>query len=229
MSGAHILLVDDDPAIIRAVSRALEGQSYRVTALECGGPVQQTVQETHPDVVLLDLMLPDADGIEVCRAIRRISAVPVIVLSAVGDDRKKVQALDEGADDYVTKPFSLDELQARIRVALRRQTGTASTILVAGPISLDLARRQVTVNGAIVHLTPKEFDLLRLLLQHQGRVLTQRFILGQVWGPEYVDDSHILRTFIYQLRSKLGAFSAEANTLIVTDPSVGYRIDPPQS
>jgi two-component system KDP operon response regulator KdpE len=225
MSGAKILVVDDDPAILRVVSRALEARGYAVQTLAEGTHVEETVAECKPEAILLDLVLPDSDGIELCRAIRTRSSVPIIVLSAIGDDAKKVEALDEGADDYLSKPFSLDELLARIRVALRRQAGSArGTILAAGPLQLNIEAHSVLVDGTPVHLTPKEFELCRLLMQEQGRVLTQRLILSRVWGPEYVDDSHILRTFVHQLRSKLGAVSPDAAKLIVNDPGVGYRL-----
>ncbi len=227
MSGARILLVDDDPAIVRAVRRALEARSYTVEAFEAGAGVVEAAERRRPDVVVLDLVLPDIDGITLCREIRKLSDVPVIILSALGDDARKVQALDEGADDYLTKPFSMDELLARIRVALRRQgTGGREAALTAGPIRLDIETRSVTVEGSPVRLTPKEFDLLRLLLQQQGRVLTQRYLLARVWGPEYTDDAHILRTFIHQLRLKLREALPGAEQLIVTDPGVGYRLSP---
>ena len=230
MNGARILIVDDDPAILRSVGRALEAREYTVRGLAEGRPVRAAVEEFRPDAILLDLVLPDMDGIAVCRQIRAISPVPIVLLSAVGDDATKVAALDEGADDYLTKPFSMEELLARIRVMLRRSVGMArGTELSAGPLRLDVESRVLAVDGQPVHLTPREFDLCRLLLQEQGRVLTQRLILSRVWGPEYVDDGHILRTFVHQLRNKLAAVSAEAAALIVNDPGVGYRIQAPRS
>jgi len=229
MTGARILAVDDDPAILRSVRRALEGHGYRVETCERAGDVVPAVARFLPDVLLLDLVLPDGNGIDVCRTLRATESLPIIVLSAVGDDSRKVEALDAGADDYLTKPFSMDELLARIRVALRRRSGSArEPVLVAGPVRLDLEAHACTVDGHPVHLTPTEFDLLRVLLAGQGRVLTQRMILAAVWGPEYADDAHILRTFVHQLRSKLGAASAEAGQLIVNDPGVGYRVDVPK-
>ena len=229
MSGARILLVDDDPAILRSVGRALEAREYTVRALAEGRDVRAHVEEFRPDVLLLDLVLPDTNGIAICRQVRAVSAVPIVLLSAVGDDATKVAALDEGADDYLTKPFSMEELLARVRVMLRRTVGMArGTELAAGPLRLDVESRVLAVDGQPVHLTPREFDLCRLLLQEQGRVLTQRLILSRVWGPEYADDGHILRTFVHQLRVKLGAVSAEAAALIVNDPGVGYRIHAPK-
>lgn len=224
MSGARVLVVDDDPAILRAVRQALGAHGFDVHTLEGGSTLAAAVTGIRPEVIILDLVLPDADGIELCRQVRRTSKVPVIVLSAVGDDAKKVQALNEGADDYVTKPFSMSELEARIRVNLRRQANiAASSVLTCGDISLDVATHLVTVAGELVHLTPHEFELLRLLLQNQGRVLTHRQILSAVWGPEYVDDTHILRTFVHQLRTKLAARSPRSAEALVTDPGVGYR------
>lgn len=226
MSGARILVVDDDPAILRAVGRALAGRGYTVSSAADGSTALDRARDTHPEVILLDLVLPDSDGIDLCRQIRTFSDVPIIVLSAVGEDATKVEALDEGADDYLTKPFSMEELQARIRAALRRTASLSSSPqLQAGSVVLDVETHAVTVDGQAVHLTPKEFLLLRELLQNQGKLQTQRQLLAQVWGAEYVDDNHILRTFIHQLRRKLGAVSADASAVIVNDPGVGYRIE----
>jgi two-component system KDP operon response regulator KdpE len=179
--------------------------------------------------VLLDLVLPDGDGVEVCRQIRKSSAVPIIVLSAVGEDARKVAALDAGADDYVVKPFSMPELQARVRAAIRRGAGQPSTVLTVGAARLDLVSRRLEVDGAAVHLTPTEYELLRLLMAHPARVFTQRHLLATVWGPEFQDDTHILRTFIHQLRAKLSAASPDAGLMIVNDPGVGYRMEAPSS
>lgn len=228
MSGARVLLVDDDPGILRAVARALVAADYRVETLATGSPIPDTVRRFRPEVILLDLVLPDSDGVDVCRDLRTFDSTPIIVLSAVGDDRRKVEALDAGADDYVTKPFSMPELLARIRVALRRRANTArESALQAGPLTLDVVSHRVTVGSTPVHLTPREFDLLLLLLRQPGRVLTQRLLLTTVWGPEYAGESHILRTFIHQIRAKLAAVDRAAADLIVTDPGVGYRLEPP--
>lgn len=228
MSGARILVVDDDPAILRAVGRALAGRGYAVSSAADGRTALERARDIQPEVILLDLVLPDCDGIDLCKQIRTFSDVPIIVLSAVGEDAKKVEALDEGADDYLTKPFSMEELQARIRAALRRTASLSSSPqLRAGGVVLDVETHVVTVDDLPVHLTPKEFLLLRELLQNQGKLQTQRQLLAQVWGAEYMDDNHILRTFIHQLRRKLGAVSAEAGALIVNDPGVGYRIEKP--
>lgn len=227
MTGARVLVVDDDPAILRAVRRSLEASGLRVEALEGGSRFRATVHDFRPEVILLDLVLPDADGVELCKELRGYgSDVPVIVLSAVGDERRKIEALDAGADDYVTKPFSMDEVKARLRVALRRSARQAAdTAIEAGPVRIDLLAHTVTVEGVPVRLTPREFELCRLLVVNQGRVLTQRQILAAVWGAEYVEENHILRTFIHQLRGKLGAISAEAAAMVVNDPGVGYRFE----
>jgi two-component system KDP operon response regulator KdpE len=229
MTGPRLLVIDDDPAILLAVRRGLEGHGYRVDQLSEGAAVLETIRRAHPDVVLLDLVLPDADGIDLCRAIRAESTVPIIVLSALGDDAGKVRALDQGADDYVVKPFSMAELEARIRAALRRTNTSGAALLTAGSIALDVTKRRVSVLGEDVHLTPREYDLLRMLLSEPGRVLTQRLLLSAIWGPEYQDDTHILRTFIHQLRAKLSAIDPGAAALIVNDPGVGYRVEPPGS
>jgi len=226
MSGARILVIDDDPGILRSLRRSLEGYGYAVRARDLGWPGVRDAAAFRPDVVLLDLILPDSDGMEVCAAIREVSDAPIIILSAIGEDERKVRALDAGADDYVTKPFSMAELQARIRVALRRAARQASSpVLSVGSISMDLVSHEVTVLGERVHLTPKEFDLLRLLMQEPGRLLTARHLLTAIWGPAYVSDTHILRTFIHQLRTKLGEADHEAAALLVNDPGVGYRLE----
>lgn len=227
MSGAKVLVVDDDPAILRAVRRALDGRDYKTdTANSCATAIAG-VQRFRPDVMLLDLLLPDGTGVDVCHQLRTDNDLPIIVLSAVGDDRRKVEALDAGADDYLTKPFSIEELLARLRVALRRSARqSVSTTLRAGPLALDIDSHKVTVDGAVVRLTPKEFELCRVLIANQGKLITQRQLLAQVWGPEYVDDAHILRTFIHQLRVKLGEHSPSASALITNDPGVGYRMSP---
>ena len=228
MSGARILVVDDDPAILRLVRGALAKQGYRVDAAASLAEARRAFAEQRPDVIVLDLVLPDGDGSDFCAEVRRSQATPILVLSAIGDDARKVRALDEGADDYLTKPFSLAELEARIRVALRRAAGQAKgQALVAGPISIDLGRRAVSVSGRALHLTPREFELLRELATNRGRTLTQRHLLTRVWGAEYVDDAHILRTFIYQLRTRLAEAGPAGRGLIVNDAGVGYRLEVP--
>ena len=225
MSGARVLVVDDDAAILRAVQRGLEGAGFDVSGLGTAGEVEGTIARWRPDVVVLDLVLPDGDGAQVCLAVRRTSSVPIIVLSAVGDDARKVEALNNGADDYVVKPFSMAELQARVRAAIRRSAGQVSTLLTVGAAELDLEARRLRVGGEVVRLTPTEYELLRLLMTHPGRVFTQRHLLSAVWGPEFQDDTHILRTFVHQLRAKLSAAAPGAGGMIVNDPGVGYRIE----
>jgi two-component system, OmpR family, KDP operon response regulator KdpE len=225
MSGARVLVVDDDPAILRSVQRGLEGAGFDVSALGAAAEVIATIGRWRPDVVVLDLVLPDGDGAEICKEVRKTSTVPIIVLSAVDDDRRKVDALNNGADDYVVKPFSMPELQARVRAAIRRSVATASTSLAVDSVRMDVLTRKVSAGGTAVHLTPTEYELLRVLLSHPGRVFTQRHLLSEVWGPDFQDDTHILRTFVHQLRTKLSAADPGAGRLIVNDPGVGYRIE----
>lgn len=225
MSGARILVVDDDPAILRAVRRSLEAHSYNVRTLDSGGGVPELVSGFRPDVILLDLVLPDTDGVAVSREIRMHTRASIIVLSAVGDESKKVEALDAGADDYITKPFGMNELLARVRVGLRRlAAGQLEPVLSAGEIRMRVDTRTVTVGETPIHLTPTEFDLMRLLLTEQGRVLTQRTILERIWGSAYATESHVLRTFVHQVRQKIAVVSPTAAAAIVTDPGVGYRL-----
>jgi two-component system KDP operon response regulator KdpE len=224
MSRPRILIADDEVQLRRAVKRSLEGHGYDVRETEDGAGSLREVGAFKPDVVLLDLIMPDMTGVEVCRELRRASQVPVIVLSVVGEERRKVEALDAGADDYLTKPFGMDELLARIRVALRRGSAerAQAPVIDVDDLQIDLTRRNVRVGGQDVHLTPTEYSLLKYLAINAGKVLTHPIILGAVWGPEYASDVQLLRTFINQLRSKLGDDS-EAPRFIHTDPGVGYR------
>jgi two-component system KDP operon response regulator KdpE len=227
MSGARILVADDEVQLRRAVRRSLEGHGYAVREAEDGASALRALAAFKPDVVLLDLVMPDMTGVDVCRELRRTSQVPVIVLSVVGEERRKVEALDAGADDYLTKPFGMDELLARIRVALRRGSGGAQgPVIEVDDLHLDLERRSVLVAGQRVHLTPTEYSLLKYLATNAGKVLTHPMILGAVWGPEYASDVQLLRTFINQLRAKLGE-DGEAPRFIHTDPGVGYRFAAP--
>lgn len=225
-----VLVVDDEPAILRALTTGLRARDYRVLAAARGELAIELVVRESPDVVVLDLGLPDIDGVEVCRRLRAWSDVPIVVLSADGSDHRKVLALDEGADDYVTKPFSMPELLARIRVAVRhRPQGTdvepAPSVLTVGDLVVDLAHHQVTVDGRDVDLTPKEFSFLALLARHPGRVLTHRTILQEVWGPEYGTESQYLRVYASQLRKKLR--DDPERPRLVTAPGVGYRLEDP--
>jgi two-component system KDP operon response regulator KdpE len=222
---ARILLVDDEVAIQRALGPLLRGRGYQVDVAGTGRDALRLFEERTPDLIVLDLGLPDIEGTEVCRRIRVSSKTPIIVLSARGADTDKVNALDLGADDYVTKPFSPDELLARIRVALRRlssddegQTG----VLRAGDLTIDYDRRRVLREDVEIRLTPKEFDLLSLLAQNHDRVLTHRAILKAVWGPNAVEQPEHLWTLVALLRKKIEPDPAHPRYLL-SEPWVGYR------
>jgi len=230
--GSLVLVVDDEAPILRVVSAALEARGYRVATAENAEIAIHLSATDTPAVIILDLGLPDMDGIEVCRRIRQWSETPIIVLTAEGADDRKVSALDEGADDYVTKPFSMPELLARVRVALRHHRhppGEASQSEVeVGDLTVDLAGHEVRLAGRVVDVTPKEFDFLALLARHPGRVLTHRTILQEVWGPEYGTESQYLRVYASQLRKKLA--DDPARPRLVTEPGVGYRlVDPAET
>jgi two-component system KDP operon response regulator KdpE len=227
----RVLVVDDEPALLRAVGAALKARDYDVATAATGQGAIDAIALAPPDVVVLDLGLPDLDGIEVCRRVREWSDVPIVVLSAEGSEARKVAALDEGADDYVTKPFSTAELLARIRVALRHRKGAESpdddAVLRVGDLQIDLARHTVAVDSRKVDLTPKEFAFLALLARWPGRVLTHRTILQEVWGPEYGSESQYLRVYASQLRKKLDDDPAQPR--LITEPGVGYRLVDPAS
>ncbi len=223
---ATVLLIEDEPQIRRFLRSALAAGP--LTLIEAATAREGLAQAAgrKPDVVLLDLGLPDQDGIDVTRQLREWSPVPIIVISARGREQDKIDALDAGADDYLTKPFSIGELQARIRVALRhgaaRATGTGDPVYEAHGLRVDLAKREVTRDGATVHLTPTEYRLLTALVKHAGRVLTHRQLLREVWGPGAQEQSHYLRVYVNQLRQKLEA-DATRPQLLKTEPGVGYR------
>jgi two-component system KDP operon response regulator KdpE len=222
----RVLVVDDEPQIRRALRVALRANGYEVAEAETGAEAIDTVALQPPDLVILDLALPDLDGIEICRRLREWTQLPIIVLSAHGDDQAKVRALDEGADDFVTKPFSVPELLARMRVAMRhasRVSAQSEQVVRAGDVEIDLARRVVTRAGAEVHLTPTEYGLLRYLAQHPGRVITRGQLLRAVMGPGYEDATGNLRVYIVGLRKKLEADPSQPR-LLVTEPGVGYRL-----
>lgn len=224
-SAATILVVDDEPQIRRFVRPSLAAQGYAVVEAASGEEALARAAEAKPDVVILDLGLPDLDGIEVIRRLRQWTETPIVVLSVRSRETDKIAALDAGADDYVEKPFAMGELLARIRAALRhrlRQAGEAP-VFRAGALAVDLVRREVSVAGEAVKLSPKEYDLLRLLVQHAGKVVTQRQLLKEVWGPAHVEDTQYLRVYIGQLRDKLGD-DATRPALIATEPGVGYRL-----
>ena len=223
MSGPRILVVDDEPQILRALETNLRGAGYEVDTAATAEDALSTVASRRPEAVILDLLLPDGRGTDVCRELRTWSSVPVILLSAVGEEAEKVAALDAGADDYVTKPFGMDELLARLRAAMRRVTPSGEPVLDVGEIRVDLEKRAVTVAGRPVQLTPHEFDMLRLLAQNEGKLLTHPTILREVWGPRYGDESHYLHVYVSQLRRKLEPDPTRPRYLL-TEPGAGYRL-----
>jgi len=220
-----ILIVDDEPEIRRAVLGGLRAQGYEVRAAGDGEEALRLATLSAPDLVILDLMMPGMDGIEVCRRLRAWSDVPILVLSARAQERQKVQALDEGADDYLTKPFGMDELTARIRAALRRHRRlqpTDAPTFTAGALVMDYARRLVFKNDQEIKLTPHEYGILRYLTQNADRVVTHRQLLAAVWGPEDVEETQYLRVHVGHLRQKIEDVPARPR-FIVTEPGVGYR------
>jgi len=222
----RVLLVDDEPQILRALGTNLRGAGYEVDTADTGNGALAQASVRPPDAVILDLILPDRRGTEVCRELRRWTEVPILVLSAVGEEREKVDALDAGADDYVTKPFGVDELLARLRAALRRVTPGGEPVMQIGELVVDLAKRAVTMRGAPVQLTPHEFALLRVLAENEGRLLTHRMLLRAVWGPAYGTESHYLHVYVSQLRRKLEPDAARPRYLL-TEPGAGYRLVAP--
>jgi two-component system KDP operon response regulator KdpE len=222
--GAHVLVVDDEAQIRRFLRISLEANGYHVNETQSGQDAITKTAQLRPDLVILDIGLPDIDGLEVLKRLREWTKTPVIMLSVRDSDRDKVSALDAGADDYLTKPFSVDELMARIRVAQRHaQPDPEEQVFTSGNLQVDLTRRLVTVRGEPVKLTPTEYALLRLLIQHAGRVLTHRQILREVWGPEYINETHYLRVYFAQLRQKIEDDPALPQ-IILTEPGVGYRL-----
>jgi two-component system KDP operon response regulator KdpE len=222
-----LLLIEDEPQMRRFLRAALGAQAYRLVEATSAREGLAQAASRNPDVILLDLGLPDRDGLEVTREIRGWSTTPIIVLSARGREQDKVAALDLGADDYLTKPFGVDELLARIRVALRHASqppGSApDPVFEAGEIRVDLVRREVRRKGEAVHLTPTEYRLLALMIRHAGKVLTHRQLLKEVWGVNFAGQSHYVRVYMAQLRQKLEADPARPR-LLVTEPGVGYRL-----
>src|SRR5258706_1936426 len=222
-----VLVIDDEPPIRRFLRATLTNHGYRLIEGDSGQAGIAQVSEQKPDVVLLDLGLPDIDGLEVTRRLREWTNVPIIVLSARGQERDKVAALEAGADDYLTKPFGVAELMARMRVALRHSTRAAQpadeSVFSVGQLRVDMARRQVLVGETQIHLTPIEYTLLTTLIHHAGKVITQRQLLREVWGPAYATEAHYLRVYMCQLRHKLEAEPARPRYLI-TEPGVGYRL-----
>jgi two-component system KDP operon response regulator KdpE len=220
---SRVLVVDDEPQIIRGLRVILTNAGYRVEEATTKKEALDAVSVRPPDAIVLDLVLPDGDGIEVCTDIRRWSQVPIVVLSAVGDERQKVRALDAGADDYVTKPFGSEELLARMRAVLRRKTDEAGPAVRIGELEIDLADRAVRRNGEQLHLTPIEFDLLSKLAEHPGRLVTHRQLLQEVWGPGYEDETHYLRVHFAHVRAKIEPDPSNPS-YVITEPGIGYRL-----
>ncbi len=220
----RVLVVDDEPQIVRALKVVLREAGFEAVPAETGSEALDLAAVRPPDAAIVDLVLPDIDGIAVTRTLREWSDMPILVLSAVGEEEQKVRALEAGADDYITKPFGARELIARLNAALRRAArGEGEPRIEADGLEIDLAARVVRRDGEAIHLTPIEFDLLRALARNRGRLITHRKLLAEVWGPEYVDDIQPLRTHIARLRAKIEPEGEGGPRYIVTDPGVGYR------
>ena len=223
-----VLVVDDDPSLLKALRIGLTARGDDVLVAHSGADAISQVALARPDLVILDLGLPDIDGLEVCRRVREFSNVPIVVLSAYGDERRKVEALDNGADDFVTKPFGMAELEARLRVALRhaaarRGGNETSTTIDVGDLEVDLVHHMATLSGAALHLTAKEFELLAYLARHAGKVCTHHMILKDVWGPGYGAESNYVRVYTHRLRKKM---ADEEGRLLKTVPGIGYQLVP---
>ncbi|HKB92895.1 MAG TPA: response regulator transcription factor [Gaiellaceae bacterium] len=223
---SRVLVVDDEPQILRALRASLRGAGYDVDTAETAEDALTALAVSPPDAVILDLVLPDGRGTDVCRELRTWSNVPVIVLSVVGDESEKVAALDAGADDYVTKPFGVDELLARLRAAMRRVDPSSEPVLEIGDLRVDLEKSAVSMAGRPVQLTPHEFRLLRLLASNEGKLMTHSAILREVWGRAYADESHYLHVYVSQLRRKIEPDPARPR-YIITEPGAGYRLVDP--
>ena len=224
----RILVVDDEPQLARVLRTGLKTHGYDVRVAADGVSALEAFGDWRPDLVVTDLAMPNMGGLELCRRLRELSQLPIIVLSVRGEERTKVEALDAGADDYVTKPFGMDELLARVRAQLRRaQTSpaAAAAVLEDGDFRIDLEARSVMVRGGEIHLTPKEYDLLVYFLRHAGKVLTHRTLLGAVWGGNYTEQGEYLRVFVGQLRKKI-ELDPSSPRYILTEPWVGYRFHP---
>jgi len=225
--GARILVVDDKREIRRCLEMSLEDKGYTVMAAESGEKALALLQQNPADVAIIDLLLPGIDGIELTQKIREFSSLPIIILSAIGDDTKKVEALERGADDYVTKPFNIEEVVARIRSVLRRVVGAKEVdpILTYGDLVIDFEHRDVSLSGTPIKLTPMEYELLKYMVCNAGRVLTRRMLLTAIWGPGHEEDTQSLRVLVRQLRKKIEQTPAQPR-FILTDPGVGYRFKP---
>jgi two-component system, OmpR family, KDP operon response regulator KdpE len=220
---SRVLVVDDEPQIVRGLRVILANAGYRVEEAATKAEALDSVSVRPPDAIVLDLVLPDGDGIQVCTEIRRWSQVPIVVLSAVGDERQKVRALDAGADDYVTKPFGSEELLARMRAVLRRRSEEGDAVVRVGELEIDLADRAVRRDGEQLHLTPIEFDLLSKLAEHPGRLVTHRQLLQEVWGPGYEDETQYLRVHFAHVRAKIEPDPSNPR-YVITEPGIGYRL-----
>jgi two-component system KDP operon response regulator KdpE len=223
----HVLVVDDEPQFLRALQTNLRGAGYEVSTAATAEDALSAAALKPPEAVILDLLLPDGRGTDVCRELRCWTDAPIIVVSAVGEEAEKIAALDAGADDYVTKPFAIGELLARLRAVLRRAGPPSEPLLELGDLAVDLEKRTVTVGGEPVHLTPHEFDLLRVLATNEGKLLTHKSLLREVWGPAYQLESSYLHVYVSQLRRKLELDPARPR-LILTEPGVGYRLVAPE-
>ncbi len=222
---SRVLVVDDEPQITRVLRTVLTSHGYQVRTAAEGESALTSFREWRPELVITDLYMPHMDGVELCKRIRAVSGVPIIVLSVKGEERAKVEALDSGADDYVTKPFGIDELLARVRAALRRGSDTDTTAVDAGDFMVDLDSRRIHVGGNEVRLTPKEFDLFLYMARHPNRVISHRTLLEAVWGEASQEQPEYLRVFMGQLRKKLEPDPSNPRYL-VTEPWVGYRFNP---
>jgi two-component system KDP operon response regulator KdpE len=221
-----VLVVDDEPQFLRALQTNLRGAGYDVATATTAAEALSSAGLHPPEAIILDLVLPDGRGTDVTRELRQWTKAPIIVVSAVGEESEKITALDAGADDYVTKPFSIDELLARLRAVLRRSGEPGEPILEVGALRIDLDKHAVTVDGRPVHLTPHEFDLLRLLAQHEGKLMTHSTILREVWGPAYQQESSYLHVYVSQLRRKIEPEPTRPR-YILTEPGAGYRLVDP--
>jgi two-component system KDP operon response regulator KdpE len=223
MNGQRVLVVDDEPQILRALGTTLRAAGYEVDTAETAAAALAAAAAHPPEAVILDLVLPDGSGTDVTRELRTWTESPVIVLSAVGEETEKVAALDAGADDYVTKPFSVDELLARLRAVLRRSAPSLDPVIEVGELAIDVPNRAVKRNGKRVRLTPHEFDLLRVLAQNRGKLLTHRMLLREVWGPAYQVEAHYLHVYVSNLRKKIEPDPSRPR-YILTEPGAGYRL-----
>jgi two-component system KDP operon response regulator KdpE len=227
VSGERVLVVDDEPQFLRALRTNLRGAGYDVATATTAAEALNAAALDPPEAIILDLLLPDGRGTDVCRELRKWTEAPIVVVSAVGEEREKIAALDAGADDYVTKPFAIGELLARLRAVLRRVGPATEPVLEIGRLQLDLANRSVRVAATPVHLTPHEFELLRLLAQNEGKLMTHKTILREVWGPAYQRESSYLHVYVSQLRRKLEPDPTRPR-YILTEPGAGYRLVNPE-